>query len=245
MIIKVYIIVISYFLLGVIGFYFINRKKKSAEARKSWIKTLVYFIIINILCLSIIINPVFFRLLAILIIIMGFYELFGLFRDSGYVKRGFFLISNMVFALFSVPFFLFSGMGKELIFFSFATLSIFDSFSTITGQLWGRKKLFPKISPNKTTEGFIGGIIVAVLSAILMRGLIEVTAARAITIGAGVAVFAFIGDLSASYYKRKYNVKDFSSLIPEHGGFLDRFDSLIAGGAWITLLGWIVNNYSG
>jgi phosphatidate cytidylyltransferase len=245
MIITVYIIVISYFLLGVIGFYFINRKKKSSEARKSWIKTLVYFIIINILCLSIIINPFIFRVLAILIISTGFYEMFGLFRGSGYVKKGFFLISIMVFVLFSIPFFLFSGMGKELIFFSFAILSIFDSFSTITGQLWGRKKLFPKISPNKTIEGFIGGMIVAVLSAILLRGLIEVPATRAITLGAGVAVFAFIGDLLASYYKRKYNVKDFSSLIPEHGGFLDRFDSLIASGAWVTLLGWIVINYFG
>jgi len=245
MIITVYIIIISYFLLGVIGFYFINRKKKSSEARKSWIKTLVYFIIINILCLSIIINPVIFRALAILIIIMGFYELFGLFRDSGYVKKGFFLISIIFLALFSIPFFLFSGMEKELIFFSFVILSVFDSFSTITGQLWGRKKLFPKISPNKTMEGFIGGIMVAVISAILLRGLIEVPVIRAIALGTGIAVFAFIGDLSASHYKRKYNVKDFSTLIPEHGGFLDRFDSLITGGAWVTLLGWIVINYSG
>jgi len=240
MIITVYIIIISYFLLGVIGFYFINRKKETSTARSSWKKTIIYFFIINILCLSIVINPVIFRFLAILIIIMGFYELFVLFRDSGYAKKGFFLISIIVFALFSFPFFLFSGMEKELIFFSFVILSIFDSFSTITGQLWGRKKLFPKISPNKTIEGFIGGTIVAVLSSIVLRGLIEVPATRAISLGAGVAVFAFIGDLLASYYKRKYNVKDFSNLIPEHGGFLDRFDSLIAGGTWVTLFGWIV-----
>jgi phosphatidate cytidylyltransferase len=235
MILTVYIIIIGYFLLGVIGFYFINRKRESAEARKSWIKTLIYFIIINILCLSIIINPIAFRCLAILIIIRGFYELFKLFMESGYKQKYLFLISIMVFSVLSMTFYLFSGLKKELIFFSFAILSIFDSFSQITGQLWGRRKIFPKISPNKTVEGFIGGTLVAILSGFLLKGLIDITSVRAIILAAGVALFALTGDFLASFYKRKHNVKDFSSLIPEHGGFLDRFDSLIAGGAWVAL----------
>jgi len=235
MILTIYIIIIGYFLVGVIGFYFINRKRETSESRKSWIKTLVYFIIINILCLSIIFNPVVFRCLAVIIIIMGFYELFKLFRESGYKRKSLFLISILVFAVFSSGFYVFSRMGKELIFFSFAILSIFDSFSTITGQLWGRRKVFPKISPNKTVEGFIGGTFVAILSGFIIKGLIDVPAIKAIILAAGIALFAFIGDFMASFYKRKHDVKDFSNLIPEHGGFLDRFDSLIAGGAWVAL----------
>lgn len=235
MISTIYIILAVYFLLGFIGLFFINRKKENHESRKSWIKTIVYFIVINIVCLSIIINPLAFRCLAVLIIILGFYELFKLFRESGYEQKYLFLYSILVFTAFSSAFFYFSGMEKELIFFSFAILSIFDSFSQITGQLWGRRKIFPKISPNKTVEGFIGGTIIAVLSGFLIKGLIDSPPAKTIILAAGVALFAFIGDSLASFYKRKHNVKDFSNLIPETGGFLDRFDSLIAGGAWVTL----------
>jgi phosphatidate cytidylyltransferase len=231
----VYIILVVYFLLGFIGLFFINRKKEIIEARRSWIKTLVYFIIINIVCLSIIINPVAFRCLAVLIIIMGFYELFKLFRESGYEQKYLFLNSILVFLVFSSAFYYFSGMKKEIIFYSFAILSIFDSFSQITGQLWGRRKIFPKISPNKTIGGFIGGTLIAILSGFLIKGLLDVPPAKAIILAAGVALFAFIGDFSASFYKRKHNVKDFSTLIPETGGFLDRFDSLISGGAWVAL----------
>jgi len=235
MIRTLYIILVIYFLLGFTGLFFINRKKETTEARKSWIKTFVYFIIINIVCLSIIINPVAFRYLAVLIIIRGFYELFKLFRESGYNQKYLFLSSILVFTAFSSAFFYFSGMKKELILFSFAILSIFDSFSQISGQLYGRRKIFPKISPNKTVEGFIGGTLIAILSGFFIKVLIDVPPLKAVILAAGVAIFAFIGDFSASFYKRKYNVKDFSNLIPETGGFLDRFDSLISGGAWVAL----------
>jgi len=235
MIRTVYIILVVYFLLGFIGLFFINRKKETIEAHRSWIKTIVYFIIINIVCLSIIINPIAFRCLAVLIIILGFYELFKLFRESRYEQKYLFLNSVLVFTVFSSAFFYFSGMEKELIFFSFAIISIFDSFSQITGQLWGRRKIFPKISPNKTVEGFIGGTLIAILSGFLIKGLIDTPPAKAIILAAGIALFAFSGDFLASFYKRKHNVKDFSNLIPETGGILDRFDSLISGGAWVAL----------
>ncbi len=241
MILKVYLIILAYFFAGVIGFYFINRRKEKTRSRKSWKKTLVYFIIINIVALSIVINPIAFRFIALLIIIEGFYELFKLFRGSDYKSKKLFVLSILVFALFSYAFFYFSGLSKELIFFSFAILSIFDSFSQITGELWGRKKIAPKISPNKTVEGFIGGSLVALISGILLKGLIGVPWSKSMAISAGVALFAFLGDLAASFYKRNYNVKDFSNLLPENGGFLDRFDSLVAGGAWIAFITIITN----
>jgi len=126
-------------------------------------------------------------------------------------------------------------MEQGLILFSFLILSVFDGYSQITGQLFGKRKLFPKVSPNKTVEGLIGGAVIAVLSALVFRNVIEEEPLKAIMLAAVIAVFAFAGDAAKSVYKRKYGVKNFSNLIPGNGGFLDRFDSLIATGAGIAL----------
>ena len=128
-----------------------------------------------------------------------------------------------------------------LILFSFLVLSIFDSFSQITGQLWGRTKIFPNISPNKTAGGLIGGTIIAIGSAFLLNGLYQEPPFKIIIITIGVVIFAFTGDIAASFFKRKYKIKDYSNLIPGHGGFPDRFDSLIAGGAWVALCVYVLN----
>jgi phosphatidate cytidylyltransferase len=233
----IYFLLLIYFTLGAISFYFINRRKKKEESRQSWIKLTSYFIIINILFFSIVINPVVFRYVAVIIIARSFFELFKLFRQSGYRNKGFFIISVSVLTVMTIGFYIFSGMDMGVILFTFLVLSIFDGFSQITGQLWGRRKLSPSISPRKTVEGLIGGFLVASLSAILLENLLSVSPPKALRLGAGVALFAFAGDMSSSYYKRKYGVKDFCNLIPGHGGFLDRFDSLIACGAWVALNG--------
>jgi len=116
-----------------------------------------------------------------------------------------------------------------------------SSFSQITGQLWGRKKILPSVSPNKTLGGVTGGALTALGSSFLLHSLFEGLAAEKIVLTTGLLLFAFLGDIAASYYKRKYGVKDFSALIPGHGGILDRFDSLLAGGAWAALFVNLLN----
>ena len=126
-------------------------------------------------------------------------------------------------------------LDKNLILFAFLILSIFDAFSQISGQLWGKSKIAPEISPNKTVGGTVGGAIISIVSALLLKELYEVVWYRVLIMAAGIVVFAFLGDIAASLYKRKFEVKDYSKLIPGHGGFLDRFDSLIAGGFWVAV----------
>jgi len=201
----------------------------------------VYFININILFFSIVINSLVFRHLSILIIGAGFFELFRLFRNSGYRNTVFFLLSFVVYGILSTGFLLFGTLQKELILFSFIVLSIFDSFSQISGQLFGHRKLFPKTSPNKTLGGLVGGGLIAISSSFLLNSLYSVPAAKFILLTVGVVLFAFAGDLAASFYKRKFGVKDYSKLIPGHGGFLDRFDSLITAGAWVAFNIYVLN----
>ena len=234
---NIYIIILCYFVLGGIGFYLINRRKEAPEARKSYMKLVSYFVIINLLFFSIVLNPYFFDILAIIIVGMGLIEITRLFWKSGFSHKAFFALSILLLVLFSLGFLRFSKLSSGLVLFTFLVLSIFDSFSEISVQLFGRRKVFPRVSPNKTWGGLLGGALFAILSTLLIRGLVEATALKAIQLALGIILFAFIGDFLTSYYKRKYRVKDYSNLIPGHGGFLDRFDSLIAGGAWIALVG--------
>jgi phosphatidate cytidylyltransferase len=225
----IYFIILGYFILGAVEFFFINREKTSEEKRKSRTKFITYAVIIHILFFGIVINPFVFRSLSVFIAGMGFYELFGLFQKSGYRQLRFFLLSIIIYVIFSSGFLLFSGFDKGLILFSFLTISIFDSFSQITGQLWGDTKIFPKVSPHKICEGLIGGSLVAVFSAFLFDSMIGRPAIKVIQLTVGTEVFAFTGDIMASFYKRKYRVKDISNLIHCHGDYPDRFYSLNSG----------------
>ena len=231
----IYFIILAYFILGGIGFYLINRKKDWEVARKSYTKFGIYFIIINILFFSITIQPVVFHYLAIFIVAVGGFELFRLFVKRKFQHTMFFVLSLLVFVVLSAGLLIFSRTADSLILLTFLILSIFDSFSQITGQLFGKTKIMPGISPNKTLGGVIGGTIISLISAFLLKSLFSGTIPELLLFAFGTVLFAFIGDVLASLYKRKFQVKDYSNWIPGHGGFLDRFDSLIAGGAWAAL----------
>ena len=232
---KIYGVILSYFLLGGIAFYLINRKKSREAARESYTKFVTYFLIITVLFFSIVRWPAGFTGMAGGIIIIGFGEMIRVFLQNDRKKIKIFLGSILIYSLLAIGFFRFSRLVPALMLYSFLILSIFDSFSQISGQLFGRKKLLPRISPNKTVGGLAGGLVIALISGYLLRGLYPAQGWRLFFLILGVVLFAFGGDVAASWYKRSFSVKDFSALIPGHGGFLDRFDSLIAGGCWVVI----------
>ncbi|WP_167609215.1 phosphatidate cytidylyltransferase [Maribellus sediminis] len=231
----IYIFILCYFLLGGLGFHFINRKKDKAVAQKSWTKFFTYFVIINVLFFSIVIDPRVFRIVSAIILAVGALELIMLYAKRSLIATPIFIGSIIVFTVLAFGFWKFSGAEKEVLLYTFIILSIFDAFSQISGQLWGKRKIAPQISPNKTVGGTVGGALFALLSTFFLKQLLSYTIWETIFLTSGIIVFAFAGDLAASFYKRKFNTKDYSQLIPGHGGFLDRFDSLIAGGAWVAL----------
>jgi phosphatidate cytidylyltransferase len=103
-----------------------------------------------------------------------------------------------------------------------------DTFAYLTGILIGKHKLFEKISPKKTWEGSFGGLAFGILAAyVLSLFFTELTVMQWIGAALIIAVTGTLGDLSESLLKRKFNVKDSGTLLPGHGGILDRFDSVL------------------
>ena len=104
-----------------------------------------------------------------------------------------------------------------------------DTGAYLVGSRWGKTPLAPSISPKKTVEGSIGGLLLALLSAVILRLLLfpELSWLHILLIAAVVAIFGTIGDLFESSLKRQAGVKDSGKLIPGHGGILDRIDSFL------------------
>ena len=105
---------------------------------------------------------------------------------------------------------------------------ISDSGAYFAGRYFGRHLLFPTLSPKKTVEGSLGGLLLTVLVvAPISYQLLDFTLTRALIIAAGVSVFSQCGDLFESALKRILEVKDLGKVFPGHGGVLDRIDSLL------------------
>ena len=139
-----------------------------------------------------------------------------------------------------IPFFLSSfiriadmELGKYYVLLPFVAAFCSDAFALFAGMLFGRHKLAPELSPKKTVEGSIGGFVGAVVC-VCVYGLV-INRAWGLTphyamlalyglLGSGISQ---LGDLSFSYIKRQYGIKDYGNIFPGHGGVLDRFDSVI------------------
>lgn len=119
----------------------------------------------------------------------------------------------------------------------FILIWINDSFAFLIGKNFGKHKLFERVSPNKTIEGFIGGMVFTFIgSYFLSKYLVtNLSLEQWLVIAGIVSVFGVLGDLIESMFKRNAGVKDSSNFIPGHGGFLDRFDSVIFAAPFIFI----------
>jgi phosphatidate cytidylyltransferase len=111
-----------------------------------------------------------------------------------------------------------------------------DTFAYLTGKLLGRHKLFERISPKKTWEGFMGGLVFAILAAIILAYSLEQSYTKYVTYAIVAGVIGTLGDLVQSMLKRSVDVKDSGNILPGHGGILDRFDGVLFAAPVIFIL---------
>ena len=154
----------------------------------------------------------------------------GRFRQIELVRRNI-VLSYGAFVAIAVgilPFIVSLPDGRELLTFCILTVFASDSGAYFVGKRFGSRKLAPSISPGKTWEGLIGGVISAILVAWLLSELLalEYSTARILLIGLSIAVIGVMGDLGESWIKRLAEVKDSGVIVPGHGGIMDRLDAL-------------------
>jgi phosphatidate cytidylyltransferase len=120
--------------------------------------------------------------------------------------------------------------GMQLIFFIFIEVWVLDTAAYVFGNMFGKHKLVKEVSPKKTIEGAVAGIVFGVLSAVICGYLFMsniLTLCQSGVLGFVISIIGQFSDLAESLIKRDGNVKDSSNLIPGHGGVFDRFDSYI------------------
>jgi len=122
-----------------------------------------------------------------------------------------------------------NSYSGKLVVFVIVLNWVCDSGAFFVGKSIGRRKLAPVISPNKTIEGFIGGILTTIVYAIIYRHffLPDITVGEMLLLSIVLAVICALGDLCASAIKRATNIKNYSDFIPGHGGIMDRLDSVL------------------
>ena len=182
---------------------------------------------------SIIILDIKYSLIPILIwlFVLFVVYLFSKDKHEDYVAYTFLLSVVVNLALNTILMFYERGNAFGFLVLFYIAIAAFgsDTAAYFVGSFYGKNKLLPKISPNKTWEGSIGGFVVGAIASLIF-GLFFLhfyPISLIITASLILPIVAQIGDLSFSAVKRRFKIKDFGSLIPGHGGILDRIDSLI------------------
>lgn len=221
-------------LIGILGLKELIAVKESKKKIPTFIKGICYILLVLTLVTGIInnktleINYVFtFGFFMTLLIPTILYHD----RSKYSVNDAFYLIGCVLFFSLALTLFINVRMVRTALpIYLFMVSIVTDTFALLTGMLVGKHKLIEEISPKKTWEGLVGGTIMGVIiPSMFYIMVIDSTMPiwLVLLLGLFLSILGQLGDLVFSAIKRYFNVKDFSSLIPGHGGVLDRIDSVI------------------
>jgi len=181
----------------------------------------------------------FLKYFAYLIYLIIFFELILFFKKNIYI-----LLISLIYLLFSLlclELYFKNYYLKEVFIFTIILVVIFDISSYFFGTLFGRLKILPIISPNKTYFGLFSGFLITLILALIFNYYFAISINNLIIYIIFTLIFSFFGDIIESVFKRKSNIKNSSLILPGHGGFFDRFDSLIMVFIWMFLFNFIIN----
>tara|TARA_B100000029_G_scaffold441309_1_gene459038 strand:- start:335 stop:1012 length:678 start_codon:yes stop_codon:yes gene_type:complete len=208
---------------------------------KSDNRTIVNIVGGPLIIFSILFNQITFSILIFTILFFSLYEYNSLIESKS--KLNFYkLLLGIIWTsliLCFLPIYNIENAGKFFVLIIFSSVWVTDSMAFIMGKSFGKKKIFPSVSPNKTWVGSISGLIFSILFVLAIKYSVkdiniwpkQFNIFDVVYIGFIAGFFGQFGDFLESYFKRRLNVKDSSRLLLGHGGFLDRFDSMfIVGG---------------
>lgn len=227
---SIYPLVVVYFVIGALAIGLINQKKAQTgtDRRNRWIKYALYLLIVNCVILSI-----HFSLFYVLVPIIALVAVYEFVRMSLKTTMKNQLIFGIPFVIVMTLFVTAAlRMNAYEAGYVYTLVFCFDGFAQIIGQLLGKRQITPKWSPNKTVAGFVGAFLVTVATSFyywlnVAAHTEHVDWLKILLFGVLISLFAFGGDILASLFKRVCGEKDYSNLLPQHGGMLDRFDSFI------------------
>jgi len=230
-----YTFIALFFLFGIVCLYELQKLLK-LNSYLNYIVLTIALIFFGILkyheysIITLLIVTIFVKILLLkdLIII----NKIPLFEGKKYVLTLFYLISSIIF-LTLIPY-----ENKE--YSPYILIGVFllvwfnDSFAYLVGKNFGKRKLYERISPKKTVEGFIGGLVFAMIASAGVAYYTKTLDYKTwLIVSILVSIFGTCGDLIQSKLKRQANVKDSGNIMPGHGGLLDRLDSILFAGTFV------------
>ena len=218
------------FLLSLALFFEWMKVSESSFKKKIIFLLLFSFLIVCILGIGTLFEPIpFITMLGITIWIVVAYQIFF---KKGRLSSNFtftnFWIGLILISTFCLTCFQFVNGSKLFLLIAIFNVAIFDSGAYIIGKNFGKNSFLPELSPNKTIEGLIGGLTSSIVFVTFLCILLEEVSLRASVALMLSIPFALCGDYFFSFLKRKANIKDTGSILPGHGGLLDRVDSHLA-----------------
>jgi len=185
------------------------------------------------------------NLVSFLFLVLASAMILQMFRDTVALEIRLQRAKSFVFTIIylSLPFGLLTLLFEEThyqfwVFLTLASTFFSDTFAFLIGVFFGKNKLAPKLSPKKTVEGLFGGFAGGIFAALAVQMIFwpEFPTVLTLMIGFFIALFTALGDLSESLIKRGVGIKDSGTLIPGHGGLLDRVDGLLFSAPFVYLI---------